>query len=97
MQIRKITGQFPDAVFQFVPVIDPFAKDDLSVHLNPRLIEYIRLFQRFSRETVVQHPAAQLGIHRLERNIDRLQTVFYDPLDVMFTHIRQRHIIPLQK
>ena len=77
---------------------------NMSDHDVERIVKYrlepvenIYFFQRLSRKPVVQHLAAKFGIFRLERNIDRLQTVLYNTLHIMITHIGQRNIIALQK
>ena len=97
LQQRKVPRQVTDGALQLFPVIDPFAEDDLSVHLDPALVQDIHLLQRVSGEAVVEHPASQLGIRCLEGDVDRLQPVSDDPLYIMVAHICQGDIIPLEK
>ena len=96
-QKRQITGQIPDRPFQLFPVIDSFTQHDLPVHLNTAPIELIHFLQGVSGEPVVQHSAPEFGIRCLERDIDRFQTITYDPFNIMIAHISECHIISLQK
>ena len=45
----------------------------------------------------MEHLAAKLRIHCLERNIDRRQVIFDHPLNILLAHIRQCHIVSLQE
>ena len=94
-QHRQISRQIPDAPFQFLPIINPFAKYDLPIHLDSALIQDVHLFQCFPCKTIMEHFAAKLRVRRLKRNIDRFQSVPYDPLNILITHIRQCDIISL--
>ena len=60
-------------------------------------LQALHLFENGTRETVPQHLYAKLGIRRLNGNIDRLHTVFDDPIDVVVGHICQSDVIALQK
>ena len=95
--MRKITGQVPDGAFQLLSVIKSLAKNDLPVHFNARFIEPVHLFQRFTRKTIVKHPAAQFRIRSLKRDVNGRHVIFDDALHIHIRHVGERYIISLQK
>ena len=78
-------------------IINPLAQNDLSVQLNTCFCQTLYLRKNVSSKTVVQHFAAQLGIHCMERYIDRLQMIPNNTVNIMVAHIRKRYVISLQK
>ena len=96
-QMRDILLHLLQRIFQFLPVIDPFAQNDLSVHFDSGFTEPLNLRKNIAGKTVAQHLAAQLRIHCLEGYVDRLHPVTNDPVDIVITHIGKCHIIALQK
>ena len=59
-----------NAVFQFCTIIYPFAKNNLTIHLDSAFIKFVHFFQSISSETIVQHLAAKFRIHGLKGNVD---------------------------
>ena len=60
-------------------------------------MENIHLLQRLPRKTIVQHPAAQFGVHCMKGDIDGGEMIPAYSVNIMLRHIRQRHIITLQE
>ena len=65
-KLRKILLKLSERVFQFISVIDPPAQDDLSVQLDPCLLQAADLRKDIAGGLIAQHLAAKLRIHGMK-------------------------------
>ena len=65
--------------------------------LDIRRLQAIEMVCNLGRPPRVEHGGAQIGIHRMDGNEERRQVIAFDPLEILFAHIRQRDEVAIEE
>ena len=68
---------------QLFPVIYTAAENDLTAHLDLRIVKAFQIRKALTRIFVFQHENAQFRIRRMNGNINRRHAHLYNAVDIL--------------
>ena len=96
-RVRPPGHQFLHRAVKLPAIIESRAKHDLRMVLDIRRFQAIEMVCNLGRPPRVEHGGAQIGIHRMDGNEERRQVIAFDPLEILFAHIRQRDEVAIEE
>ena len=97
MDGRVQRGELPHAVVQFLLIVEAGAADDLTVHHDAGLRKALLGAEALTGPGILQHPDAELRVHRVHRYIHRAHMKGDDPLNLPLGEIGQGDVIAQEK
>ena len=95
--MRPPGHQFLHRAVKLPAIVESRAKHDLRMILDVRRLQAVEMVCNLSRPPRVEHGSAQIGIHRMDGNEERRQVIAFDPLEILFAHIRQRDEVAIEE